>query len=103
MEYGKPAIFTASNLIYGSKCSFKDYKNIRKYKDLSFTIKYDKLLSFYHRLNEFRNLIPGTEKTKIKKKNVYENFAILCNLLLTIYFNDYNNTAHEKRNKGTDE
>ena len=89
--------------MYGSKCSFKGYKNIRKYKDLSFTTKYDKLLSFYHRLNEFRNLIPRTEKTKIKKKNVYENFAILCNLLLTIYFNDYNNIAHEKRKKGTDE
>ena len=25
---------------------------------------------FYHRSNEFRNLMPRTEKTKIKKKNV---------------------------------
>ena len=59
IENEKPAIFTASNLMYGSKCSFRDYKNIRKYNDLSFTIKYDKLLSFYH---WFRNLIPRTEK-----------------------------------------
>ena len=49
-----PAIISASKLMYGSKYSFGDYKNVRKYSDLSFTTKYHKLLSFYHRFNEFR-------------------------------------------------
>ena len=43
-------------------------KNVRKYSGLSFSTKYHKLLSFYHRSNEFRDLIPQTVKTKIKIK-----------------------------------
>ena len=54
--------------MYDSKFSFSDYSNIRKYYDLSFKTKYDKLLSFYHRLNEFRNLVPRTEKTTTTTK-----------------------------------
>ena len=46
--------------MYDSKYSFTDY---------SFTTKYDKLLSFYHRLNEFRNLVPQKEKTKNKRES----------------------------------
>ena len=53
--------------MYDRKFSFSDYFNIKEYYDLSFTKKYDKLLSFYHQLNEFRNSVPQTEKTKIKK------------------------------------
>ena len=56
----KSAITDDSKLIYDSKYSFTDY---------SFTTKYDKLLSFYHRLNEFRNLVPQKEKTKNKKES----------------------------------
>ena len=56
-----PAIASESKLMHG-KFSLRDYSNIRKYYNLSFTTKYDKLLSFYHRLNEFRNLVPQTEK-----------------------------------------
>ena len=43
--------------MYDSKYSFNDY---------SFTTKYRKLLSFYHRLNEFTNLVPRKEKAKNK-------------------------------------
>ena len=32
--------------------------------------KCNKLLLFYYQLNEFRNLVPRVEKTKIKKKSV---------------------------------
>ena len=53
----KTAITSESKLMHG-KFSLRDYSNIRNYYNLSFTTKYDKLLSFYHRLNEFRNLVP---------------------------------------------
>ena len=54
------------------------------------------MLSFYHlRLNKLRNLIPRTEKTNSKKKNVYRNAATLYNSLLAICFNDYNNITDE--------
>ena len=46
-----------------------------------------------------KNLIPRAEKTKIKEKDVYKNTAILYNLLLAIYFNDYNNITDEKKNR----
>ena len=45
---------------------FNDYSNTRKYCALSFMKKYDKLLSFYHILNEFRNIVPRTKTAKIK-------------------------------------
>ena len=64
----KPAIISASKLMHDNKYSFSNYKNVRKYIDLSFTTKYHKLLLFYHRLNEFRNLIPRTEKTKLNRR-----------------------------------
>ena len=64
----KPSIIIESKLMYYSKYSFSDYKNVRKYSELSFMAKYDKLLSFYHRLNRFRNLIPRTKKQKLKRR-----------------------------------
>ena len=64
VEKEKPAIISASKLMYGSKYSFGDYKKVRKYSDLSFTTKYDKLLSFYHRLNEFRKFNSSNRKNK---------------------------------------
>ena len=54
--------------MYGSKYSFSYYRNVGKY-NLSFTTKCDKLISFYHQLNEFRNLVPQTKKIKKNKKN----------------------------------
>ena len=74
--------------MYDSKYSFSDCKNVRKYSDLSLESKY--YIIFHHRLNEFRSLVPRTEKTKIRKKNVYENVTKLYNTLLVIYFKEYN-------------
>ena len=85
--------------MYDSKYSFSDYKNVGKYYNLSFTTKYDTLLSFYNQLQKFRNLVSQTEKTKIKKKSVYKNSAILYNTLLHIYFSDYNNIMDENKKK----
>ena len=56
--------------MYDSKYSFSGYSNIIKYYALSFMTKYGKLLSFPHRLTEFRNLVPQTEKTRNKKESV---------------------------------
>ena len=64
----KPAITAKSKLMYDNKYTFNDYRNVRKYYDLSFKAKYDKSLSFYHRLNKFRNLVPRIEKNKIEKE-----------------------------------
>ena len=95
----KPAMADKSKLIYNSKYSFSDYSNVRKCYDLSFMTKYDKLLPFYHRLNEFRKFNPRTEKLKIKKKSVYKNVVKLFNTLLAIYFNEYNNITDEEKEK----
>ena len=46
--------------------------NSKKYY-LPFRTNYDKLNSFYHQLNDFRNLVPRAERTKIKKKSVLKN------------------------------
>ena len=69
-EKEKPEITDESNLIYDNKSSFIKYRNYKKYNGLSFMTKYDKLFSFYHWLNDFRNFAPGTVKAKIKKKIV---------------------------------
>ena len=45
----KPVIISESKLMHDNKYSFNEYKNVRKYSDLSFTSKYYKLLWFYHR------------------------------------------------------
>ena len=47
-----------TTIAYDNKYSFSDYKNFRKYSCLSLESKYYKLLSFYHRLNEFKGLNP---------------------------------------------
>ena len=67
--------------MYENKYGFSDYKNFRKYCNLSLESNHYKLLSFYHRLNEFRSLVPRTKKTKIRKKNVFkilQNHIIHC-------------------------
>ena len=56
----KPAINYESKPMYDNKYDFGDFSNIKKYYVVSYTSKYNKLLSFYHWLNKFR-------KTKIKK------------------------------------
>ena len=76
-----------SSLVYDSKCIFSDYRNVGKYLQSFFMTKYDRLRPFYHRLNDFRNIVTRTEETKIKKKIVYNNAKKLYNTLLTIHFN----------------
>ena len=51
-------------VLYDSKGSFSNYRNIRKYYDLSFMKKYDRLSKFYHWLIEFRTIVAQTEETK---------------------------------------
>ena len=77
--------------------NFREYRNVRKYYDLSLKSTYYKLLSIFHELNEFSNLSPQTEKPKTKKKNVYENFVKLYNSLLSVYFKEWNNTIDVKK------
>ena len=57
----KPETISKSKLMYDSKLSFSNYSNIGTHSDLSFMTKH-KLVTFYHWLNEFRNLFPWTEK-----------------------------------------
>ena len=54
--------------MYDFKYSFSDYRNVRKYYDLSFMTKHDKLSSFYYQLNEFRNLVLQKKQSKKKQK-----------------------------------
>ena len=51
---------------------------------------------FYHWLNDFRNFVPRTEETEIKKKIVYNTAWKLYNKLLSTYFNQYNNIANKE-------
>ena len=95
----KSEITNKSNLMYHNKYSFSEYRNFKKCSDFSFMTKYDRLLSFYHRLNNFRNLTPRIVKTKLKKKSVFKNAANLYNTLLTIYFKDYNSFIDRKKKK----
>ena len=44
----KPATNSKPKLVYDSKFSFSNYSNIRKYYDIFFSTKCDKLLSFSH-------------------------------------------------------
>ena len=62
----KPEI-SESKIVCDNKYNFSDYKNVRKYSDLSLESKYYKLLSFYHRLNEFRSLVPHKKEECVQK------------------------------------
>ena len=90
----KPEITVERNLIYDSKYSFSEYSNAKRYYSSSFVVKYNRLVSFYHRLNKFRSLVPRTVKTKMKKEIGYKNVN-LYNKLLSIYFNEYNSIKKE--------
>ena len=74
----KLVITDKSKLMYGSKYSFSDFSNINKYYVLSFIAKYDKLVSFYHRLYKVRNLVPETKKQKSKNKKTKKKSVKKC-------------------------
>ena len=50
-------------------------------------------------MGEFKNFIPGKSKTKVKKRIVYNNAKRLYNRLISIYYDDYNEIADEKKEK----
>ena len=77
-----------SKLVYNNKYSSSEYKYIKKYMDDSFKTKCNKLVSLYRRLSEFKKHNPQTERTMIKKKNVYDNAIKLYNRLLSVYCDD---------------
>ena len=52
-----------SKIACDNKYNFSDYKNVRKYSES----KYYKLLSLYHRLNEFRSLVPHKKEECVQK------------------------------------
>ena len=58
--------------------------------------KCNRLVSFYHRLNEFSGLDPRTVKTQMKKEIVHKNSINLYNKLLNIYFNECNSIKNGK-------
>ena len=55
------------------------------------------LRPFYQWLKESKKFTPRTVKTKMKKDIVYKNARKLYSKLLSIYFNDYNNTTNEEK------
>ena len=77
-----------SKLVYNNKYTSSEYKYIKKYMDDSFKTKCNKLVSLYRRLSEFKKHNPQTERTMIKKKNVYDNAIKLYNRLLSVYCDD---------------
>ena len=59
--------------------------------DDSFKTIYNRLVSFYHQLKEFKKHNSETERTMMKRKGVYDNGIKLYNKFLSIYLNDYDN------------
>ena len=90
----KPERTVKSKLLHDSKYRFSDYRML---ENIIIFLLREKMIycSFYHRLNEFRHLVPRTKRIKIKRKSVYKNTANLYNTMPTIYFNDYNNITDE--------
>ena len=95
----KPTMTDKSKLVYDSKYSFSDYRNIRKYYDLSFMTRHDKLSSFYHRLIEFRSVVPQIGETKNKKNTLYKNAVNIYNKLVANCFNEYSSIEDEENEK----
>ena len=83
----EPSKTDKSSQVYDNKSSSSEYRYVGKYFSLSFTTKHDRLCLFYNRWNDYRNFVPRTEKTNIKKKIVYNHAEKLYNTLLSIYFN----------------
>ena len=85
--------------IYNKKYSFNEYRNIGKYMDDSPESRYNKLVKFYNRLNEFKKFTPQAVIAKEKKKTVYNNAKNLFNKLLNIYYIDYVNIPYKGKEK----
>ena len=57
--------------------------------------KCNRLVLFYHLLEEFSSFVFQIVKTEMKKEIVYKNAINLYNKLLNIYFNEYNSIKNE--------
>ena len=100
IEKGKPLTIDESSLFYNSKYAFNEFKRVEKYAKKSVTARYDNILIlFYQRLREFVKFTPETVKIKAKKDIVYKKARKLYSKLPSIYFNDYNNTTNEQKEK----
>ena len=85
--------------MYNNKYCFNEFKNVEKNADKSLTARYDNNWVRFYWLKKFLEFAPRTAKIKTKNKFVYNNAAKLLNILLSIYFNDYNNTTNEEKEK----
>ena len=50
-------------------------------------------------MKEFKKFTPPTVKIKMKRKIVFSNAKKLYDMLLNIYFDDYNNITDEEKEK----
>ena len=88
--------------MYNGKYRFIEYKNGNNYIDDSLKTRFKKLVSFNNQLKEFKKRKARKERAIIKRKSVYDDAVNLYNIILSIYFNDYNNATNEEK-KGKDE
>ena len=92
-----PLTTDESSLFYNNKYSFIEFKNIGKYMDDFLVTRYINYLApFKQRMEEFKKFTPGKAKTKAKKKN---NAKKLYSILLSIYYNDYNDITDKEKKK----
>ena len=95
-----PLTTDESNLFYNNKYSFIEFKNVGKYMDDFLVTRYNNYLApFKQQMEEFEKITPGKAKTKAKKKIVYNNAKKLYIILISIYYNDYNDITDEEKKK----
>ena len=72
------------NLIYNSQHSFKKFKDIDEFKELSLDSMYKKL-NYLKKSNKLKAVDPQTNENKIVKQKVLDNVGDLFNELYYIY------------------
>ena len=78
------------NLINNSQHSFRKFKDIDEFKELSFDSMYKKLNDFKNRFNKLNAVDPQTNENKVLKPKVLDNVGDLFNDLYYIYKDKYN-------------
>ena len=98
IEKEEPLKTAKSSLMYNSKYSFNELKNVGKYEDESLVSRYNNYLTpFKQRLKWFKKFTPRTVKTQNNKKIVYNNARKLYSKLLSIYYNDYDDITNKEK------
>ena len=96
----EPLTTDESSLFYNNKYRFIEFKNVGKYMDDSLVSRYSNYLApFKQRFEEFKKLTPRILKTKAKKRTVYNNAKKLYSILLSNYYDDYNDIIDEEKEK----